>query len=116
MVRARAASTAPQASARLPAGDVRAFWWHAGPGDPMQVMGIWPTANGRSRLLGGAAVVLLVLSAAACGGGGGDTTTSTASGGASAVQWANSVCSSFTTWKTSLESVKTEVTAQPSKS
>jgi hypothetical protein len=82
----------------------------------MQVMGIWPTANGRSRLLGGAAVVLLVLSAAACGGGGGDTTTSTASGGASAVQWANSVCSSFTTWKTSLESVKTEVTAQPSKS
>jgi hypothetical protein len=65
----------------------------------------------RTCLLGGAAAAVLVLSAAACGGGGG---TSTAAGGTSAVQWANGVCSSFTTWKTSVENAKTGVTSQPS--
>ena len=69
-----------------------------------------------SRLLAGAALAALVLSAAACGGGGNDTTTSTAAGGTSSEQWANGVCSSFTTWKKSLQSIGTSVAAQPSKS
>lgn len=73
--------------------------------------------TGTSRLLGGAVVAVLVLSAAACGGGGGNTTTTTTSaGGTSAVQWANGICSSFTTWEKSLRSIQTSVTSQPSKS
>jgi phage-related protein len=72
--------------------------------------------TGSSRLLGCAAVAVLVLTTAACGSGGSDTTTSTAAGGTSAEQWANGVCSSFTTWTKSLESIKTSVTSQPSKS
>lgn len=59
---------------------------------------------------------MLVLSVAACGGGGSNTTTSTAAGGTSAEQWANGVCSSFTTWKKSLLSIQASVTSQPSKS
>lgn len=55
-----------------------------------------------------------MLTAAACGGGGSDTTTSTAAGGTSSEQWANSICSSFTTWKKSLQSIQTTVTSQPS--
>jgi hypothetical protein len=81
-----------------------------GAADPMCVM---QTA---SRLLAGAALATLVLAAAACGGGGSDTTTSTAAGGTSSEQWATGVCSSFTTWKKSLESIKTDVTSNPSKS
>ena len=50
----------------------------------------------------------------ACGGGGGDTTTT--SNGMSAADWATGVCSSFTAWTTSLESIKTNVASQPSKS
>lgn len=59
------------------------------------------------RLLGAAAATALVLAAAACGGGGKSATTATtaASGGSPAVQWADGVCSSFTTWKTSLQSI-----------
>jgi hypothetical protein len=72
-------------------------------------------AMGTRRLLGGAAIAVLVLTAAACGGGGSKTTTSTA-GGTSAEQWANGVCSSFTAWTKSLESIKTSVASQPSKS
>src|SRR3954465_14272110 len=37
-------------------------------------------------------------------------------GGASAEAWGSGVCSSLTTWKTSLESIKTDVTTQPSES
>ena len=44
------------------------------------------------------------------------STTGTAAGGTSAEAWASGVCSSFTTWKTSLESIKTDVTTQPSES
>jgi len=69
-----------------------------------------------SRLLAGAALAVLVLSATACGSGGSNTTTSTAAGGTSAEQWANGVCSAFTTWTKSLTSIKTDVTSQPSKS
>ncbi len=65
--------------------------------------------------LGAATVVALVLSVAACGGGG-KNTTSTAAGGTSAAAWANGVCSSFTTWKNSLEKAKTNFTSSPSKS
>jgi len=66
-----------------------------------------------TSLLAGVATAALVLSMAACGGGGKATTTA---GGMSAEQWANGVCSSFTTWKTSLESAKNGVTSQPSPS
>jgi hypothetical protein len=59
-------------------------------------------------------MVVLVLSVAACGGG--KNTTSTAAGGVSAEAWANGVCSSFTTWKNSLEKAKTDFTSQPSES
>lgn len=57
----------------------------------------------------------LVLAAAACGGGGkSSTTTTTAAGGESASQWADGVCSSFATWKTSLQSI--HVGVHPSQS
>ncbi len=61
-------------------------------------------------------MAVFVLLTAACGGGGGNPTTSTAAGGTSAEAWASGVCSSFTTWKNSLESIKTDVTTQPSES
>ena len=61
-------------------------------------------------------MAVFALSAAACGGGGSNPTTSTATGGTSAEQWANGICSSFTTWKKSLQSIQTSVTSQPSKS
>ena len=72
--------------------------------------------EGPSRLLGLLAVAVLVLAAAGCGGGGSNTTTSTAAGGTSAEQWATGVCSAFTTWTKSLQSIQTSVTSQPSKS
>jgi hypothetical protein len=65
-------------------------------------------------VLGAVAAVALVLSVAACGGGGNDTTST--AGGVSAEVWANGVCSSFTTWKNSLESAKKDFTSQPSES
>jgi len=61
-------------------------------------------------------VAVLVLSVAACGGGAGNTTTNSAAGGSSSVQWANGICTSFTTWKNSLESIKTDFKSQPSES
>jgi hypothetical protein len=82
----------------------------------MQMMRTRRMAKGPARLLGGLAVTVLVLAASACGGGGSNTTTSTAAGGTSAEQWANGICSAFTTWTKSLESIKTGVTSQPSKS
>jgi hypothetical protein len=71
---------------------------------------------GSSRVLCGVAVAVLVLCAAACGGGAGGSTTTATAGGSSAEQWATGVCSSFTTWKKSLESIQTDVTSQPSTS
>lgn len=64
----------------------------------------WVTGSG-GRFLGAAAVAALVLAAAACGGGGKSTTTTAAAGGSPAAQWADGVCSSFSTWKTSLQSI-----------
>ena len=61
-------------------------------------------------------MAVLVLSVAACGGGAGNTTTNSAAGGSSSVQWANGICTSFTTWKNSLESIKTDFKSQPSES
>ncbi len=95
---------------------MRTFWWANGLADLMHLMRTRRLTNGTSHLLGVVAVAVLVLSAAACGSGGSNTTTSTAAGGTSAEQWANGVCSSFTTWKKSLQSVATSVTSQPSKS
>jgi hypothetical protein len=68
----------------------------------------------RTGLLSCAAVAVLVLLTAACGGGGERTTT--AAGGTSPAEWANGVCSSVTTWKQSLESIKDTVASQPSPS
>lgn len=68
----------------------------------------------RRMALGATAIVALVLSVAACGGG--KNTTTTASGGTSAEAWANGVCSSFTAWKSSLDSAKKDFTSQPSES
>ena len=96
-------------AARLPCREVHASWRGEGSTDPMYAM------EGPSRLLGVLAVAVLVLAATGCGGGGSDTTTSTAAG-TTAEQWANGVCSSFTTWTKSLQSIKTSVTSQPSKS
>jgi hypothetical protein len=71
-------------------------------------------ANERSLL--GLLVAVLVLFAAACGGGGSGTTTTSASG-TSAEAWASGVCSSVTTWKTSLGNIKAGVTGSvPTKS
>lgn len=70
----------------------------------------------RHTALGCAAMLVLVLALAACGGGGGNETTTTAAAGMTPQKWATGVCSSFTTWQNSLESIKTDVTAQPSKS
>ena len=72
--------------------------------------------SGMRTRLAAVAATMLVLSAAACGGGGSNTTTSTAAGGTSTAQWANGVCSSFTTWKNSLESVKKDFASNPSES
>jgi exonuclease VII large subunit len=66
----------------------------------------------KTSLLSAAAAAMLVLAVVACGGG--KSTTSTAAGGTTAEAWANGVCSSFTTWKSSLEKAKTDFTSQPS--
>jgi uncharacterized protein involved in exopolysaccharide biosynthesis len=50
------------------------------------------------------AVAGLVLSASACGGGKKSDTTS------ASTEWAGSVCSAFTTWKNSLQDIKTNLT------
>ena len=61
-----------------------------------------------SRALVVVAVAVLVLGASACGGGKKDTTTTSAS---SATEWAGGACSAFTTWKNSLEDIKSSLTA-----
>jgi hypothetical protein len=53
-----------------------------------------------SRVLVAAAIVVLALGAAACGGGKKSSATEA---------WAGGVCSAFTTWKSSLEDVKTSL-------
>jgi methyl-accepting chemotaxis protein len=58
----------------------------------------------RFRLLGGAALALLALAAGACGGGG--TTTTEASATA---QWASGVCTAFSDWKTSLQTIRSDL-------
>jgi chromosome segregation ATPase len=60
-------------------------------------------------------VAALALTASACGGA--KTTSSTTTGTSATVQWANGVCSAFSTWKASLESIKSSFkNAQPTKS
>ena len=70
------------------------------------------------RVLGAAAVAVLVLAASACGGGSsGQTTTAAAGTGTqSTEQWAGSICHAFSTWQSSLASIKSTVKAgQPTK-
>jgi chromosome segregation ATPase len=62
-----------------------------------------------SRVLVAAAIVVLALSVSACGSG--KKSTSTTTDAAATEQWASSVCSAFTTWKTSLEDIKSNLTA-----
>jgi len=69
----------------------------------------------RRTALAAVATVSLALSVAACGGGG-KTTTSVGVSGTTPVEWASSLCSSFTIWKNSLEKTKTDFTSQPSES
>lgn len=60
----------------------------------------------------------LVFAAASCGGGGGGTTTTTstdAAGSSATVHWASGVCTAFTDWKTSLESIRTSLRGSHSK-
>jgi hypothetical protein len=76
-----------------------------------------------SRVLVMLAVAALALTASACGGGKKSPTTSagatgstgatgaTGATGSATVQWAGSVCSAFTAWKTSLEDAKSTVTS-----
>jgi hypothetical protein len=62
-----------------------------------------------SRVLIAAAIVVLALTASACGGG--KKSTSTTTGAAATEQWAGSVCSAFTTWKTSLQHITSSLTS-----
>jgi hypothetical protein len=66
---------------------------------------------GRRRALGlaGVAATAIVMTVSACGGGGGETTT----GAASAVQWADGVCSAVTDWKNTVLDVGTSLKGKP---
>jgi exonuclease VII large subunit len=67
----------------------------------------------RARLLAGAAVVVaLSLAASACGGSGGSQTTTTSAATATAA-WASAVCTSFSSWKASLQRSKAALAANP---
>jgi hypothetical protein len=79
-------------------------------------MSVMRTRYTSRRFALGALAATLVLTAAACGGGDSGTTSTTASG-TSAEAWATGVCSSVTTWKTSLGNIKASVTGSvPTKS
>jgi hypothetical protein len=74
------------------------------------------TKRAGSYALGAAALAALAFAAAGCGGGGATTTSSAATGSSATVQWAGGVCSAFSTWKTSLENIKSDFKgSQPTK-
>jgi DNA repair exonuclease SbcCD ATPase subunit len=84
-------------------------------------VGSLQTRSGRGPLLIGAVLTAaLVLTAAACGGGrsggNGETTSTAAAGSTPTVQWAGGVCSAFSTWKKSLESIGGSLQSQHSSS
>jgi exonuclease VII large subunit len=67
----------------------------------------------RARLLGGGAVVVaLALAASACGGSSSPETTTTTGASATAA-WASAVCTSFSSWKASLQRAKASLSSQP---
>jgi ABC-type transporter Mla subunit MlaD len=63
-----------------------------------------------SRVLAVAAVVGLVLGVSACGGAKKSATTTTSTTSAATAGWASSVCTAFTTWKSSLQATKADLT------
>lgn len=67
----------------------------------------------RARLLTGTAlVVALVLAASACGGSSSSQTTTTSAATATAA-WASAVCTSFSSWKASLQRAKASLASEP---
>jgi hypothetical protein len=65
------------------------------------------------RLLAAAVVVAaLALTASACGGGGSSDTTTT-NGASATLAWASAVCTSFSSWKASLQRDKASLGSQP---
>jgi hypothetical protein len=71
------------------------------------------------RTLGTLAVLVAGLLLAGCGGGGSSTTSSsgtTTSATASATDWANGVCSAFSTWVSALKPISQNLQSNPTKS
>lgn len=67
----------------------------------------------RARLLTGTALVAaLVLAASACGGSSSSQTTTTSAATATAA-WASAVCTSFSSWKASLQRAKASLASEP---
>lgn len=67
----------------------------------------------RARLVAGTAlVVALVLAASACGGSSSSQTTTTSAATATAA-WASAVCTSFSSWKASLQRAKASLASEP---
>jgi exonuclease VII large subunit len=70
-------------------------------------------STGSARLVAGAAVVVaLSLAASACGGSSNSETTTTSTATAMAT-WASAVCTSFSSWKASLQRDKAAVSSNP---
>ena len=67
----------------------------------------------RARLVAGTALVAaLVLAASACGGSSSSQTTTTSAATATAA-WASAVCTSFSSWKASLQRAKASLASEP---
>jgi small-conductance mechanosensitive channel len=64
------------------------------------------------RLAGAVLVAVLALGAAACGGSSSSDTTTT--GANATVAWASAVCTSFSSWKASLQRDRASVASEPS--
>ena len=71
-------------------------------------------ATKRARLLAGAAVVVgLALAASGCGGSGGSSQPTTTSAATATAAWASAVCTSFSSWKASLQRSKASLAGNP---
>jgi exonuclease VII large subunit len=68
----------------------------------------------RARLLAGAAVVVaLGLAASGCGGSSNGSQTTTTSAADATAAWASAVCTSFSSWKASLQRAKASLASEP---